>query len=109
MTITLQQFQQYLEKNKGKEIPGEHFTFELHPPKEGADIFPYTIHFTSPNWSEENVSSIGPENIEYYLGIFNDDNNAPASKYRNRKGQGSESKNARYLVKLLKELVKQNS
>jgi hypothetical protein len=84
MTITLQQFQQYIDENKGKEIPGEHFTFELHSPKKGADIFPNTIRFTSPNWSEDNVSSIGPENIERFLNIFNDDNDAPASAYKNR-------------------------
>ena len=109
MIITLQQFQKYLEENKGKEIPGEQFVFELHPPKEDMDIFPHTISFTSPNWSEDNVSSIGPENIERFLNIFNDDNDAPASAYKNRGNKESESKNARYLVKLLKELVKQNS
>jgi len=109
MIISLQQIQHYLVINRGKEIPGEDFTFDLHPPKERDDIFPYTIEFKNPEWSEDNVSSIGPEKLQYYLCVFNQNNDAPASAYKNRMGEGTESKNARYLVKILKLFVKQQS
>jgi hypothetical protein len=112
MIIAPQQLEKYLKDNEGKEIGNEGITFELCSPKKESKNIHYTICFKKikpPYWSKKNVSRIGPERIEYFLEIFNHDNNAPASEYRNRKGQGKESKNARYLVKLLKELVKQNS
>jgi hypothetical protein len=107
MAITLTQLQKYLEKNKGQKIPGEHFTFELHTPKKDMDIFPYTIRFRSPNWSKNTVRYIGPKNIKRYSRIFNEQNDPPASAYKNRDGLGSQAWGAPYLAKLLRLIRKQ--
>jgi len=103
MTITLKELRQYLKDNAlNTRYPigvDNYFTFKLIENFQDSEM-PYSIQFSSPKWSKTTVSYVGPENIKRYLDIFNRENDPPASAYKNRDGQGSQSKNARYLRKL---------
>ena len=101
MILTQQQFADYLRNNEGKkyQVEGTEFRFTLHHPRE--DDFPYSIRFSSDQWSENTIRAAGARRIVNFLAIFNKDPSLDWREYKNRDGVGSTATVAKYLVHLM--------
>ena len=103
MRITPEQLRAHVEATGGSE--GERgFACEVSPSPRGEGPFDFSIRFHSPRWSRTTKRWVGPDGIKRYLEVFNADNDAPGSAYRNVEGRGSRSASAQCLVKLLREI-----
>jgi hypothetical protein len=103
MRITPEQLRAHVVATGGSK--GERgFGSEASPLSRGEGAVDFGIRFHSPRWSPNTHRRIGPAAIKRYLEVFNADNDAPASAYRNVEGKGSRSASAQYLVKLLREI-----
>ena len=102
MGLTAQQFADYLCTNEGTEylVEGTTFSFSLHDPRE--DEFPYSIRFSSGQWSATTIRAAGARRIARFLAVFNDGPTLDWRDYRNRDGQGSSATTAKYLVHLMR-------
>ena len=102
MTLTKQQFVDYLCNNKDNDyqVEGTEFRFSLHAPREPG--FPYSIRFSSEQWSKKTKRSAGAKRIVRFLGEFNAQPNADWREYRNREGKASSATTAKYLIHLMR-------
>jgi len=101
--ITPEQLRRHVEAT-GARAGGRGFACEVQRSPRGEPPFDYSIRFHSPRWSPATKRWVGPDAIKRYLKVFNADNDAPSSAYRNVEGKGSRSASAQYLVRLLREI-----
>ena len=102
MILTEQQFADYLRNNEGKKylVEGTEFCFSLRHPRE--DDFPYSIRFSSGQWSENTSRAAGARRIVNFLAIFNKEPSLDWREYKNQGVVGSTATVAKYLVHLMR-------
>lgn len=102
MSLTQQQFEEFLRKNEGNdfETEGTQFRYTLRKPRQ--DDFPCSIHFSSPQWNESTKRQASAQKIARFLGTFNNNPSLDWREYRNRDGNGSTATVAKYLVPLMR-------